>query len=329
MNTSWYRWYELRRVLGLGAFLAALVGTQSADAAPPVAEAPATAESTAEEPTPEKAKTAKPKPKFFDSNGVKIHYTDEGAGEPVLLIHGFTASIGPQWRQPGIIAALAPDYRVIALDNRGHGQSGKPHDPQQYGREMVEDSIRLLDHLQIETAHVVGYSMGGYITHKLLTLHPERVRSAVIAGAGWVSDVEGERSFLTELADALDRGEGLTPLIKRLTPADRPPPSEEQLKTMNQMAMLINDSKALSAVIRGMEGLQIPEEVVKQNATPALALIGEVDPIRQRVDQMAAVMPNLEVVVIPGTDHMTAFRSPEFLRHLQRFLEAHRSPAAN
>src|SRR5881397_2402529 len=95
---------------------------------------------------------------FFDSNGVKIRYTVEGQGEPVLLIHGFTADIEKQWGQPGVLKALAKDHRVIALDNRGHGKSGKPHDAKMYGKEMVEDAVRLLDHLKIAKAHVVGYS---------------------------------------------------------------------------------------------------------------------------------------------------------------------------
>src|SRR5579883_1762190 len=95
----------------------------------------------------------------FDSNGVKIHYTVEGKGEPVLLIHGFAANADFNWRQPGVIKALAENYKVIALDNRGHGQSGKPHDIAKYGEEMAEDAVRLLDHLGIKKAHIVGYSM--------------------------------------------------------------------------------------------------------------------------------------------------------------------------
>src|SRR5580704_16817637 len=93
--------------------------------------------------------------RFFDSNGVKIHYAVEGKGEPVLLIHGFSANAQMNWGNQGIISALAKDYRVIALDNRGHGKSDKPHDPKSYGQEMVEDAVRLLDHLKIEKAHVV------------------------------------------------------------------------------------------------------------------------------------------------------------------------------
>src|SRR5689334_3905667 len=77
--------------------------------------------------------------RFFDSKGVKIHYTVEGQGEPVVLIHGFAANIQFQWGLPGIRSALAKQYRVIALDCRGHGQSGKPHAPSMYGMEIVED----------------------------------------------------------------------------------------------------------------------------------------------------------------------------------------------
>jgi len=101
-----------------------------------------------------------PKPQTFDSNGVSIQYTVEGQGEPVVLIHGLHASTDINWRAPGIIKALAENYQVIAMDVRGHGHSGKPEQEEAYGMEMVEDVIRLLDHLKIKKAHVVGYSMG-------------------------------------------------------------------------------------------------------------------------------------------------------------------------
>ncbi|HEX72751.1 MAG TPA: alpha/beta fold hydrolase, partial [Candidatus Hydrogenedentes bacterium] len=87
---------------------------------------------------------------YFDSNGVRIHYTVEGAGDPVILVHGFAANADLNWRLPGVTKALAKEFRVIALDNRGHGLSDKPHDPQQYGAEMIEDVVRLMDHLGIE-----------------------------------------------------------------------------------------------------------------------------------------------------------------------------------
>ena len=120
--------------------------------------------------------------KFFESDGVRLHYTDEGAGEPVILIHGFATNADLNWRVPGITQALAEDYRAIALDVRGHGLSDKPHGVDQYGTKMVNDVIRLMDHLEIEKAHVVGYSMGGFITLKLITMYPDRIISAAPCG---------------------------------------------------------------------------------------------------------------------------------------------------
>ncbi len=99
---------------------------------------------------------------FFDSDGVRIHYADRGRGEPVVLIHGFTGSYARHWESPDVIAALTQaGYRVIAMDCRGHRQSGKPTGASDYGLELVRDAGRLLDYLGIERAHVVGYSMGG------------------------------------------------------------------------------------------------------------------------------------------------------------------------
>jgi len=113
-----------------------------------------------------------PEGHYFDSAGVRIHYTDEGWGTPVLLVHGFGMVANVEWRMPGLIGALSKEYRVIALDARGHGRSGKPYNPNQYGIQMVEDLVRLMDHLKIEKAHVVGYSMGGFITSKWLPCTP-------------------------------------------------------------------------------------------------------------------------------------------------------------
>src|SRR5208283_284716 len=121
----------------------------------------------------------------FASNGVKIHYVVKGQGEPVILVHGLYSSARMNWELPGTVAALTKHYQVIAFDNRGHGQSDKPEAEDQYGVQMVEDVVRLMGHLRIPKAHVVGYSLGGMITMKLLTLHPERVSSAVLGGMGW------------------------------------------------------------------------------------------------------------------------------------------------
>jgi pimeloyl-ACP methyl ester carboxylesterase len=267
--------------------------------------------------------------KFFDSAGVKIHYIVEGKGEPVVLIHGFTANIQMQWAAPGILSKLKNDYQVIALDNRGHGKSGKPHDPKQYGAEMVNDVIRLMDHLKVPKAHVAGYSMGGFMTNYLIAHHSDRVITATLGGAGWRKPNDNTNDLLTRLAEALESGKGITPLIEALTPAGRPKPDAQQLEFINQMVMTMNDTKALAACIRGLTGLSVTESQLKANKVPTLALIGSDDPLKVGVDEMAPLMPNLKVEVIDNTDHMTAFASPEFIGGLKGFLEGHSTePAA-
>jgi pimeloyl-ACP methyl ester carboxylesterase len=124
----------------------------------------------------------------FDSAGVKIHYVVAGKGDPVILIHGLMASAQINWEWPGIISELAKNHRVVALDCRGHGGSDKPVRDDQYGVNMVEDVVRLMDHLQIKRAQVVGYSMGGMIAMKMMVMHPQRVRSAVLGGMGWMEN---------------------------------------------------------------------------------------------------------------------------------------------
>ena len=98
----------------------------------------------------------------FSSNGIEIAYIDEGAGAPVLLIHGFASNVVTNWVDPGWVRTLVrAGYRVVAFDNRGHGRSEKLYDEAVYGAElMAEDARRLLDHLDIARADVMGYSMG-------------------------------------------------------------------------------------------------------------------------------------------------------------------------
>jgi len=266
---------------------------------------------------------AQPESHFFDSDGVKIHYVIQGTGEPVLLIHGFSANIQAQWGLPGIIAALAQDYEVIALDNRGHGQSDKPHDPEQYGQKMVEDSIHLLDHLKIKKAHVVGYSMGGFITMKLIATHPDRVISAVAGGAGWGRENDPKIQTIKLLADSLEQGNGFGPLFISLTPDGEPKPTEEQIKNMSALISRMNDVQALAACVRNFNGLIVTEKELRANKIPTLAIIGGKDPLKTTVDPLVGVMSNLEVVVIDDANHMTAFGKPVFTSTLKDFLAKH------
>ena len=189
---------------------------------------------------------------YFDSKGVKIRYIDVGRGEPVVLIHGFSSSLDANWGQTKVIDALAKDFRVVALDVRGHGKSDKPHDASSYGLAVVEDVTRLLDHLGIAKAHIVGCSMGGAITGKFITAHPDRVISAVFGGSaprlGWNAQAERDSH---ELAESLEHGQGMRPLILRLAPPNEPKASDEAIEQQSRAIIGRNDPLALAAVQRG------------------------------------------------------------------------------
>ena len=190
--------------------------------------------------------------KYFDAAGVRIRYAEQGAGEPIVLVHGFgnTAEI---WANNGIAQDLARNYRVIAFDARGHGKSDKPHEPARYGREMALDVVRLLDHLGIQRAHVVGYSLGGYVVSQLLTLRPERFLSAaLIAGSGrfnW----DDARAQLAEVEASERERECISrSMLFRLAPINAPRPSEDSLKVLSAkcFADSTQDRFALAALTR-------------------------------------------------------------------------------
>jgi pimeloyl-ACP methyl ester carboxylesterase len=258
---------------------------------------------------------------YFDSNGVRIHYTVEGTGVPVVLVHGFCANADMNWRHPGITERLAQEFQVIALDNRGHGLSDKPRDPAQYGPEMVRDIIRLLDHLEIEKAHIIGYSMGGYITMKLLTLYPERVITAAPCGAGWPRVTEERTALLTELSASLETGAGITPLMRVLDPTGDLNPMRAWF--VNTTVNATNDSLALAALIRGVPGLSITEAELRAIGVPVLSIVGDIDPLREDVDVMEGMIAGHEVIFVPNGDHLNTVASPEMIEGLVDFLHKH------
>ena len=150
----------------------------------------------------------------FLSDNVNIAYEVHGEGEPVLLIHGFASNIRINWQSTGWIDLLAKAGRqVIAIDNRGHGNSDKPHDPVRYtSAEMARDSSRLIDHLGHERVDVMGYSMGARLSAMLGIHHSEQVRSLVLGGlaGNMISGVIGAEEIVAALqAPSLDEARGV------------------------------------------------------------------------------------------------------------------------
>ena len=246
----------------------------------------------------------------FVSGGVPISYVDRGRGQAVLLLHGFTASL-KDWEAEVIPQLLADGFRVIAYDARGHGTSGKPDAPEQYGQEDVNDAIRLLDHLGIDKAHIVGYSRGASIASRIVAQQPRRVRSVVFGGWGMDNPVETlNPSECKSAAAALERGEFPVELLRAITlPGAAPPPPPAH------WMLPVEARKAYAAAFRAE--CQIRRATLEDlNAAhvPAVAIVGALDGMAPAVKSMASRMPTLKVVVLPDTNHITAFNT--------RFVEA-------
>lgn len=256
---------------------------------------------------------------FFDSNGVRIRYVSVGQGEPIILIHGWAADAG-MWESA--IQDLSRNYRVIALDCRGHGKSGKPTDPSQYGMEMVNDVVRLMNHLGIAKAHILGYSMGGSITIKMLTTHPHRFLTAVIGGSQGFRprDVDTPDSPLIK---SLLSGMSLTEAQIANAPPNYPKPTPEQRKQMEQMNA-DQDPKALAAVRLGYRGLVVDYNLLQYNAVPTLVIYGSNDN-PSRFDELKKILSSAEFKEIAGAGHGAAAFRPEFVLDVRDFLARHAS----
>lgn len=265
--------------------------------------------------------------KSFDSNGVPIHYVDRGQGPPVVLIHGFTGSAVRHWEAPGVIQALeSAGYRVIAMDCRGHGESGKPHDVKQYGSEMVGDVIRLLDHLKIDRAHIVGYSMGGAIASQLLIKHPGRLLTVTMLGAGWAGDnLKPLGAQFVAMAEGFDKKDASW-LIRGVSAGAPKEPTPEEVAAANAALFARNDAEALAAAARSLLPLyEVSAESLRAVSLPVLAICGEQDALNvPMVKQMAATVRGMEVVWLPGATHASSVRPAA--APLVAFLDKHRKP---
>ncbi|HOX37693.1 MAG TPA: alpha/beta hydrolase [Candidatus Brocadiia bacterium] len=266
------------------------------------------------------------KGRFFDSNGVKIHFTEQGSGEPVILVHGFAANQDLNWRIPGMIRALSRDYRVIAMDVRGHALSDAPHEENAYGMEMIHDIARLMDHLGIPKAHVVGYSMGGFIVLSFCATHPDRAISCVAAGAGWFPEKKYPK-MVTELPDALRKERSMRPIM---TFFDRRTslPARIQMAVTNFVLMKMFDPLALASCFGSMTEMDGTEEQLRGNKVPLLSVIGTRDPLKKAVDNMIGKTGNHEVLFIEGKDHVGVPLSGAFKSGIKAFLKKHSQSGA-
>lgn len=259
---------------------------------------------------------------FTTRDGVRIHYVEEGAGEPLILVHGFAMNIDLSWRKPGVLHTLGKEYRVIAYDARGHGLSDKPQGDARYGEVMVDDIVDLMDHLGVSRAHLVGQSMGGLTILKFVTKYPERVISASPNAIGWERADELNLSTCEALATSLENGGGYGPLLERLQPTDGRMGQFTKL-TLDTLVGYINDKRVMASVARGLTKLTVTREALERNRVPVLTMVGSADPLLCDAYELHETMPHHELLEIPGGDHFYLTSMPEYHDALMDFLHAH------
>ena len=243
----------------------------------------------------------------FTHDNVDIAFLDEGEGEPVVLIHGFASNKEVNWVAPGWVTTLTrAGRRVIALDNRGHGQSTKLYEPAAYhGAVMAQDVRALLDHLALPRADVVGYSMGARITAFLALAEPQRVRAAVFGGLG------------IRLVDAVGLPESIAQALEARSRDDISDPAGLLFRSFAEQTR--SDLRALAACIRGSRQTLSRDEVGRI-AAPLLVAVGSKDQIAGSPQALAALIPGAQALTIPGRDHMLAVGDRVFKEGVLEFL---------
>ncbi|CAL76745.1 putative hydrolase [Bradyrhizobium sp. ORS 278] len=229
----------------------------------------------------------------FSNGAVEIAFIDEGEGDPIVLVHGFASTKNVNWIYPGWVTELRnAGRRVIALDNRGHGDSAKLYDPAQYAiAEMASDVTALMDHLGLASADVMGYSLGGRIAAHIALTTPQRLRSAIFGGIG-MAMIEGGGP-----------GENVAAALEAPSLDDVSDPVGKTFRAFADQTR--SDRLALAACMRGSRGL-ISREDAGRIAVPVLVAVGTTDDVSGSGPALGALIPNAEVLDIPNRDHMRA-----------------------
>ena len=243
----------------------------------------------------------------FTHDGTTISYIDEGAGDPVVLVHGFASTKEVKWVFPGWIGPLREaGYRVIALDNRGHGASTKYYETERYHiPEMTKDVIALLDHLKLPRADFVGYSMGARISAYAAAHYPSRVRSASLGGMG-INLVQNVSSG-DVVARALE-AESLNAVADPVGASFRK--FAEQTKS---------DLKALAALSRSHQRT-VPREDAARIRVPVLVVVGTKDDVAGSGAELSELIPKSKFVSLEGKDHMRTVGDTGFKQAVIDFL---------
>ena len=242
---------------------------------------------------------------FHASDGTRLHYTDEAktnGGGPVLLVHG-TAQSGWMWQAPSwcdTAATLARHgYRPVTIDLRGMGMSDLSNDTSRYGGARVcQDMVELLDHLGIRRAHVLGFSLGGYLLGPLVVRYPDRIASATLAGA----------QFRREAEDLARRAAGLNKMFE-----------SDFFKRRNLSTDEMGALHAMSTEAH-IRSQVVTEAQMKSLQVPIYAIAGGSDSNGYPL-QPGHTMARYQL--LEHTSHLEIVTHPQFAQHVLSFLAKH------
>jgi pimeloyl-ACP methyl ester carboxylesterase len=247
----------------------------------------------------------------FANGDVTIRYRDLGTGDPIVFIHGYTATLESMI---GIANALPPDHRKIALDVRGFGRSSKFNSADKYGQKMVDDVVALMDHLKIQRAHLVGHSMGALISANVAARYPDRVSTAaLVAGPFW-----GEPDITVEsrrwTAD-LESGKGLLNFMLWLLPGTDP----KMGAAMNAGILKANDLPSLTESMRELPKLSITS--LPAHGSKVLLIAGTVDPLFPLSTAFAKKTPGSTMLEVQGANHVNVITHAEAVKAMTAKLQ--------
>jgi pimeloyl-ACP methyl ester carboxylesterase len=252
------------------------------------------------------------------SAGVPIFYEVIGTGTPILLVHGFLSSFEGNWGQSGWTDFLVAQGRqVVGMDCRGHGRSGKPHDPRAYeGHQVADGVLAVMDAVGLDRVDIMGYSMGGRIAIDLLARFPERF-SAVIAGGAGLRTALPDPSSLAAGGAALETDD-----VSTITnPAAH---FMRQVAEGGPTDPTSNDLKALGAAYRSSGWYDpVDEASLHRVQAPVLVVIGEKDQGLALAQRLVETVSHGELVVLAGEDHASAARAQNYKDAVASFLKMH------
>ena len=244
--------------------------------------------------------------RFRSRDGVELAWREIGDGQPAVLLHGLMGS-GTLMADSRLALVLADrGYRVILPDLRGHGDSGRPHDPACYPPDVLaDDGLALIDHLGLVDYHLGGYSLGAKLVLRLLARGARPTR-AVAAGQG-----------LDALDAETDRTDGYRRLLAAMANGDAFEPGSREEGFAGWITQTGADPRAIGLLLDSF--VATPQDALRQVPTPTLVVVGDGDSRGASAGELTAFLPNGQLVVVPG-DHGTALDAPEFTAAVLDFL---------